>query len=93
VVILREKAVLAKTGIPRSTRALWIAQGKFPGPIKLGARAVGWVEESIEDFLRQKVQESRKSPSPALVPTPGGQTVCGNTLPSGASIKRQKSAQ
>jgi prophage regulatory protein len=93
VVILRSKAVIAKTAIPRSTRALWIAQGNFPRPIKLGARAVGWAEESVEDFLRQRLEASRKSSSPAPVPTPGGQTVCGNTSVSGTSVKQQKSAK
>ena len=40
--ILRLPAVLADTGLSRSTIYLRIAQGVFTHPVSLGARAVGW---------------------------------------------------
>lgn len=40
--ILRRKTVESLTGYSRSTIYLRIAQGLFPKPISLGARAVGW---------------------------------------------------
>lgn len=40
--ILRRKTVEGLTGYSRSTIYLRIAQGLFPKPVSLGARAVGW---------------------------------------------------
>lgn len=54
--ILRRKKVEALTGLSRSTIYAWMAQGKFPSPIKLGAKAVGWLEEDILAWI-----ENRKS--------------------------------
>jgi prophage regulatory protein len=63
--ILRLPAVKARTGLSRSTIYLRIAEGTFPRPIALGARAVGWLESEIDDWLRQRVEESRKDGSSA----------------------------
>ena len=35
------------TGLSRSSIYLRISTNEFPKPIKIGARAVGWPEESI----------------------------------------------
>ena len=40
--IFRRKQVQAESGYPRSTLYLRIAQGLWPKPVSLGARAVGW---------------------------------------------------
>jgi prophage regulatory protein len=40
--ILRLKAILACTGLSRSTIYLRIAQGVYTKPVSLGGRAVGW---------------------------------------------------
>jgi prophage regulatory protein len=40
--ILRLPAVIAGSGLSRSTIYLRIAQGVFTRPVSLGARAVGW---------------------------------------------------
>ena len=40
--ILRLKAILASTGLSRSTIYLRIAQGVYTKPVSLGGRAVGW---------------------------------------------------
>ncbi len=49
--ILRCKQVEEKTGLSRSTIYQRIQEGTFPKPINLGARAVGWLENEIEDWL------------------------------------------
>ena len=54
--ILKRPAVQARTGLSRSTIYLMMAQGAFPKPIPLGARAVGWIESEIDTWL-----ESRKA--------------------------------
>jgi prophage regulatory protein len=54
--ILRRPEVEARTGLSRSTIYAMMAANAFPAPIKLGARAVGWPEDELTDWL-----ESRKA--------------------------------
>lgn len=54
--ILRRAEVRNYTGLPYSTLYRLIAEKKFPAPIKLGERAVGWELASIDKWL-----ESRKA--------------------------------
>lgn len=57
--ILRLPAVKARTGLSRSSIYLRVADGSFPRPISLGARAVGWVESEIEGWIARKILQSR----------------------------------
>lgn len=59
--ILRLPAVKARTGLSRSSIYLRVAQGRFPSPISLGDRAVGWVEAEIDRWVQQQIERSRKS--------------------------------
>ena len=59
--ILRLPNVKARTGLSRSTIYLRISEGRFPKPVSLGGRAVGWVEEEITDWLNQQIKASRKA--------------------------------
>jgi prophage regulatory protein len=54
--ILRLPAVQAAIGLSRSTIYLRIAEGTFPRPVSLGARAVGWLQSDIEEWLRQRIE-------------------------------------
>jgi len=45
--ILRLPTVKDRTGLSRSTIYLRISQGKFPKPVSLGGRAVGWIELGV----------------------------------------------
>lgn len=60
-VILRLPAVKARTGLSRSSIYQHVADGSFPRPVSLGARAVGWVESDIEGWISRKIKESRDS--------------------------------
>ena len=31
--------------------------GRFPRPVKIGPRAVAWVESEIDDWLRQRIAD------------------------------------
>ncbi len=53
--ILRLNEVIYITGLSRSTIYLMMSEGLFPPNIKLGARAVGWIEEDIQDWIDAKV--------------------------------------
>ena len=58
--ILRLPAVKEMTGLSRSTIYLRISEGKFPRPISLGGRAVGWIEEEIVSWIDRKITAARK---------------------------------
>ena len=57
--ILRLPAVKTRTGLSRSTIYLRVAEGRFPKPISLGARAVGWVDAEVEAWLAGQIELSR----------------------------------
>ena len=57
--ILRLPSVKARTGLSRSTIYLRISDGSFPVPVSLGGRAVGWIEAEIQNWLEDRIQESR----------------------------------
>ena len=57
--ILRLPSVKARTGLSRSTIYLRISEGRFPAPVSLGGRAVGWVETEVNDWLNQQIKASR----------------------------------
>ena len=55
--ILRRKQVQQRTGLSRSSIYLRIQDSTFPKPIPLGARAVGWLEHEVEEWLSSRVRE------------------------------------
>ena len=55
--ILRLRDVMDKTGLARSTVYKYIEAGTFPKPIDLGGRSVGWVDEEINDWILEKVNQ------------------------------------
>lgn len=57
--ILRQPEVLARTGLSKSTIYQFIKEKQFKPPIKLGARAVGWLEADVEEFLASRIKASR----------------------------------
>ena len=58
ITILRLPAVKERTALSRSTIYLRIANNEFPAPISLGGRAVGWLEEDINNWLAEKIEAS-----------------------------------
>ena len=56
---LRLPEVLARTGLSRSTIYVRLEQGRFPRPVSLGGRAVGWIEAEVDDWTRERIDESR----------------------------------
>lgn len=47
--LVRLNAVIEYTGLARSTIYNFIAEGRFPKPVKLSARIVAWVETEVQD--------------------------------------------
>ena len=56
---LRLPEVLARTGLSRSTIYVRLDQGRFPRPVSLGARAVGWIEAEVDEWIRERIAASR----------------------------------
>ena len=56
--IIRLKDVIALTGLSRSTIYLRMVQGKFP-KINLGSRAVGWISSDVNEWIEERIRESR----------------------------------
>lgn len=55
--ILRLKAVQEMTGLGRSSIYSYMASNTFPRSIKLGPRSIGWVEESILNWIQERQKE------------------------------------
>lgn len=51
---LRLEEVKSATGLSRSTIYASITKGLFPRPIKLGERAVAWLESEIQNWISEK---------------------------------------
>lgn len=54
--IIRLRRVMERTGLSRSSIYARIAEERFPAPVRLGARAVGWVEGEVEAWIRSKIE-------------------------------------
>ena len=57
--ILRLPQVKIKVGLSRSSIYSAVADKRFPKPVRLGARAVGWLESEIDEWVNTQVQLSR----------------------------------
>jgi prophage regulatory protein len=56
--MLRLPAVKEATGLSRSSIYAFLAAGNFPPPIKLGVRAVGWLESSVQEWVDARVRSA-----------------------------------
>ncbi|MDH0293172.1 AlpA family transcriptional regulator [Pseudomonas sp. GD04087] len=55
--IMRLQEVMATTGLARSTIYKFISEGTFPKTVPLGGRSVGWVEEEVQDWVLERIEE------------------------------------
>lgn len=65
--ILRLPAVKARTGLSRSTIYLRIAQGLWPKPVNLGARAIGWPAGEVSTINAARIAGKTDTEIKALV--------------------------
>ena len=65
--ILRRKQVQAESGYSRSTIYLRIAQGLWPKPVSLGARAVGWPAGEVSAMNAARIAGKSEDEIRALV--------------------------
>ncbi|UWQ22401.1 AlpA family transcriptional regulator [Jannaschia sp. W003] len=50
-------------GISRSTIYAWLKAGRFPPPLRLGERAVGWRASDIEAWLAERAPAGATGPA------------------------------
>ena len=54
---IRRKAVEERTGLARSTIYQMVNEGRFPRPVRLGGRAVAWLETEVDDWVDARITE------------------------------------
>ena len=55
--ILRRRAVQDLTGLTKPSLYRQINAGRFPRPVPLGKRAVGWLEDEVARWIAERVAE------------------------------------
>jgi prophage regulatory protein len=54
-VVLRQPRVSLITGLSRASIYSFMAQGRFPMPISLGERSVGWIESEVLQWIESRI--------------------------------------
>lgn len=60
-VIHRRAVIQARTGFSKTTLYELIKRGEFPAPVRITARAVGWIEAEVDAWMAQRVAASRRA--------------------------------
>jgi prophage regulatory protein len=63
--VLRLPQVIQRTGLCRSAIYKLMSGCRFPASVRIGDRAVAWVEEDVEAWLVARIKESRGHQVPA----------------------------
>ncbi len=58
--LIRLKEVISMTGLSRASVYRFISEDRFPTQIPLGYRCVAWVESEVQQWIDQRVKESRR---------------------------------
>jgi len=53
--IIRLNQVIESTGLGRSTIYKYISEGKFPTPLQLSERCVGWLESEVQQWIQTRI--------------------------------------
>jgi prophage regulatory protein len=64
VSLLKPRQVLAKTGLSQSALQRLLAAGKFPAPLKLSSRAVGYRSDEVEAWIESRPRATFTPPPP-----------------------------
>jgi prophage regulatory protein len=70
--MLRLQQVCQATGLGRSMIYQLEAEERFPRRIKIGRRAVGWIDVEVQQWLAQRIQDSRPNPPADACPARAG---------------------
>jgi len=59
--LIRIKKVEEKTGLKKSMIYHLMSRQEFPENIKIGERAVAWIESEVDKWIESKIPESREA--------------------------------
>lgn len=59
--LLRLPAVKARVGLCRSSIYARVAEGTFPAPVSLGARAVAWDSRAVDAWIADRIANGPKA--------------------------------
>ncbi|AYM89219.1 AlpA family transcriptional regulator [Serratia sp. 3ACOL1] len=57
--LIRLTEVQRRTGYSKAWLYRLISQGKFPASVKIGTRSIAFVESEIDEWVNQRIAESR----------------------------------
>ena len=60
--VLRRRATEAKCGLSKTALYSKIQQGKFPKPVKLSPKSVGWLESELDQWIEARICERDSLP-------------------------------
>ena len=60
--LIRLPEVLDRVPLSRTSIYARVNDGTFPKPIKLGPRAVAWLESAVEDWISNRVNQGQCGP-------------------------------
>ena len=63
--LLTLRDVMAMTAVPGSAVYALMAESRFPKPIRIGSRAVRWVEQEVLDFIASRPRGGSERPAAA----------------------------
>lgn len=58
--LIRLTEVQRRTGYSKAWIYRLMSQGKFPTSVKIGTRAIAFVESEIDEWVNERIAESRK---------------------------------
>lgn len=58
--LIKMPEVMHRTGYGKAWIYRLISHGKFPASVKIGTRAIAFVESEVDDWINQRIAESRK---------------------------------
>jgi len=62
--ILRLPDVIDRVGFSRSSIYALVSSGCFPLPIKIGPRAIGWLDADISEWIENKIETTARGEMP-----------------------------
>ncbi|MBD8129153.1 helix-turn-helix transcriptional regulator [Pantoea agglomerans] len=57
---IRMPETIRRTGYGKAWIYKLISQGRFPQPVKIGTRSIAFVESEVDEWINQRIAESRK---------------------------------
>lgn len=58
--LIRMPETMRRTGYGKAWLYRLISQDRFPKPVKIGSRSIAFVESEVDEWINQRIAESRK---------------------------------